>query len=290
MKVVRKAANKPISPSKESIRGAMHLCDGENHMFDASPLPVEMPLWAASRNKEIRWENLPYLMVNLYWRTRKQMAIFYVFCQLYDMDKVSAMALSTPVRYSRSSDMIRTVSKILACFSQITDLQDPPLRIHATFDIEDFEPAIHWFAAMICRSCDNIDELNDVVDLIEISGQLGRLDKVALQKIIEEHNEAARKKIASRTEDQSKGQAKGKGKDMEIVPLFVGDKMENAAEKTVRQVFGLILPDGTGSNIHQLFDDANTKFVGIENVFKAFFDMTDKELAMMDEDEAFVDL
>ncbi|KAL8998177.1 MAG: hypothetical protein Q9169_002731 [Polycauliona sp. 2 TL-2023] len=282
-RVIRKAANKPVNPSKEIMAGAMCLCDREHQGFDAQPMASSMPLWTGSRTEQLLWKHMPYLLTNLYWRARKQMAIFDVFCQLVEMDKLSARALSIPVRYSRSSDMTQTVGQILACFDKIADLENPPLRIAATFDIEEFEDAIHWFAVMICRSCDGLDELNDVITLIESSGKLGRLDRIALRNISEEHNEAVGKKMASRAE--GKGKEKEKEKEMDITPLFVGDEMENATEETERMVFGLILPDGTGTDIHQLFDDANARLVEIENVFKAFFDMTDKDLAMMDEDK-----
>ncbi|KAL9025035.1 MAG: hypothetical protein Q9180_007744 [Flavoplaca navasiana] len=132
---------------------------------------------------------------------------------------------------------------------------------------------------MICRSCVDLDELNDIISLIDFSGKLGRLDDMALQKIDDQHNKAARKALLA-----GKGKGKGKEKEIQVDPLFEGDEMENAAEKRNQRVFGLILPDGKGSDIHQLFDEANTRFVEIENVFKTFFDMTDNELALIDEE------
>ena len=278
-KLIQKAASKTINPSKECVKAAMYLCDRENQAIETSPLPTEVALWSASSNEERRQRNLPYLLLNLYWRARKQIAIFEVFCQLYDMDNVSAEALAVPILYSRIPDMTGTVLEMLACFRKLNDLSEPP-QFEGTH-IHEFEAATHWFAAMICRSCVDLDELNDLISLIDYSRKLGRLDDMALQKIDDQHNEAARKALLV---SKGKGKGKGKEKEIQVAPLFEGDEMENAAEKRNQRVFGLILPDGKGSDIHQLFDDANTRFVEIENVFKTFFDMTDKELALIDDE------
>ncbi|KAL8790078.1 MAG: hypothetical protein Q9213_000780 [Squamulea squamosa] len=280
-RVMRKAASKQLHPSQETVHNAKYLCEREHEAFDAQPMPSDMGLWSANSSPEWRERNLPSLLLNLYWRTRMQMAIFAVFCQLYEQDMVSAQALATPILYTRVPENVRNVMQILECFTKMADLSMPP-SLDAKWDLNDFDAATFWFSVMICRSCEDVEDLNKLVSLVEYSKCLGRLDKAAVTNINEKHNRAAQKALA--TSSKYKGNGKGKEREVEVAPLFEGNEMQNAADKVTHQVFGLMLPAGSGSNIRQLFDDANTKFTEIEKVFKAFFDMTDDELALVDGD------
>ncbi|KAL8732744.1 MAG: hypothetical protein Q9166_002524 [cf. Caloplaca sp. 2 TL-2023] len=275
-----KAASRTPRPSKDTVDHAMFLCDRENQAFDDEPMPSEMGLWSASSNKERRHRNLPNLLLNLYWRARKQMAIFEVYCMLFEHGLASEKALAVPVRYSRTPQNVRNVMQMLGCFDKMKDLEMPPELNQPNCELNDFDMAAHWFAAMICRSCHDLEEVNNAISLIQHSKRLGSLDVAKVQSINEKHAQAVEKAVTS----PSKGKGKGKEKEVDIAPLYSWDPMENAAEKVSHRIWGLMLPSGNGSDIHVLFDEANTKFLEIEKVFKAFFGVGDDELALEDLD------
>lgn len=122
-----------------------------------------------------------------------------------------------------------------------------------------------------------MDELlGEVLSLIEYSQLLGRLDHTAVKATIEEHAQKMQK--ATMTPTKGKGKGKGKQKEQEPSPFFVMNEMQNVAPRQQHRVFGLMLPSGKGSDVQQLYDDANTRFLEIEQVFKDFFGTTDQQL------------
>lgn len=66
--------------------------------------------------------------------------------------------------------------------------------------------------------------------------------------------------------------------------LFEWNENENAAPAPGHATFGLILPSGKGSDIRQLFHDANTRFIEIGKVYAKFFNLSEQQLACLDED------
>ncbi|KAI4182938.1 MAG: hypothetical protein L6R41_005694 [Letrouitia leprolyta] len=274
--------SQPLHPTQQAIDAGLYLCDRVNQSFDDQPLIKETGLWQVSSTHEKRMQRLPYLLLNLYWRTRKQIAIFEVFAMLYEHGHFAAEALAIPVEYSRTSENVRNVMTMLNCFEKLADLDNPP-DTKDGWDLHTFEAGTHWLAVMICRCCRDLEQVNAVVSLIAHSKRLGRLDTAAVEEVNAGY---ARRQIAF--EKKKKKDSKGKGKEKEVVlpPFFTMNKTENATAKATITIFGLLLPSGNGSNIRQLFDDANSKFVHVEQVFKDFFGVSDQSLAV--EDEGYV--
>ncbi|KAL8710895.1 MAG: hypothetical protein Q9225_007211 [Loekoesia sp. 1 TL-2023] len=276
---IQNSVTRPLQPSQQAINDGMFLCEQVNKAFDGQPLMPEIPLWQASSTSDRCMKNLPRLLLNLYWRTRKQMAIFEVFVMLYQHEHFSAEALSTAVDYFHTSDNVRNVMKMLHCFEKIADLAEPP-STRTEWQLDYFEHGSHWLAVMICRCCHDIEEVNEVISLIAYSERLGRLNASAVDQVNEEHAMDVQTAEAASRNSQGHGKGKGKQKQVEPTPFFVMNETENAAPKASTEIFGLILPSGQGSDIRQLFDDANNKFLRVEKVFMDFFGVTEEVLAM----------
>ncbi|KAI4170251.1 MAG: hypothetical protein LQ343_005134 [Gyalolechia ehrenbergii] len=279
---IQASISQPLHPSQQAIDAGMFLCDQVNKTLDDQPMMTETGLWGASSTSDRRHRSLPFLLLNLYWRTRKQMAIFEVFVMLYQHGHLSAKALSIPVLYSRTSNNVRNVLCMLDCFEKLADLSNPP-PTNTEWNIYEFEHGTHWLAVMICRCCHDLDQVNDVISLIAHSQRLGRLSASAVDEVNENYAQEVRRVKAKMASDNSKGKGKGKQKEMEPAPFFVMNETENATDKATTPIFGLLLPSGKGSDIHQLFDDADKQFLKVEKVFKDFFGVSDQVLAMDDE-------
>lgn len=292
-------------PPQHAIDGAMALCEEEYNRFDTDPTVADHGIFQTISRKDTRRKHLTDTLLNLYWRTRKQTAVFEVFCILYEHGLFSAEALALPIEYQRTTTNLRNIYTMLCCFPNISDFDEPPL-IHGEQILHFFDLPIQWLAVMVCRSCYNMDAVNEVIGLINQSQILGRLDMTAVEEVNEERASAVQSAIVKSKEQGArlpKAKGKGKGKqrggssapgtstpkvsekdfNQELTPLLQWNPNENVAEKVWHHSFGLVLPSGLGSDIRQLFDDANTRFVAIENVFVAYFRMTAQELGLDDE-------
>ena len=289
-KIIQTAATRSLKPSLNAVDKAMFLCEQENQKFNGDPVPLDVGLWTVTSRRDTCKRNLPDVLLNLYWRTRKQIAIFDVFAMIYVHGIFSAEALAIPVNYCRTSENLRNVFRMLLCFSKVADLEDPP-QTGDDIHLSEFDAPIHWLAVMICRCCYDLTEVNEVISLIAHSQRLGHLSATAVKEFNEERAEEVQMATsAAKTGPSGHGQpssrSSGKERQQSVAPLFEMNEKENAATKPLHLIFGLILPSGTGSDIRQLFHDANTRFVEIEKVFREFFQMTEQELAMEDEDDS----
>lgn len=143
---------KPVSASQDTIDQAMLLCDEENKNFNEQPGPTDVGLWRVTSKKDTCLHNLPHVLLNLYWRARKQIAVFEILCTIYLHGQFSADALAILVNYRRTPDNVRNVMRMLACFSKMSDLEDPP-SLGDRYTLVDFSEPLHWLAVMVCRSC-----------------------------------------------------------------------------------------------------------------------------------------
>lgn len=55
-------------------------------------------------------------------------------------------------------------------------------------------------------------------------------------------------------------------------------RLRNGIDKATTKIFGLPLPARRGSDVHQLFDDANNQLLRVEQVFKLLFGASDQTL------------
>lgn len=285
--IMQNAATAPLQPGPAAVNHAMFLCERIGKAIQVQPSMKEGGMWSAMISKERCKGSLPYLLMNVYWRARKQIAVFEVFAILYRQGFFPAEALSLPIDYWHTSDNVANVMGMLGCFTKIADLTEPP-ELESDWTISEFAAPAHWLAVMICRSCYDIDKVSDVLSLIRRSGLLGRMSRSALKEVIEDRRqEVERATPASPNEGKGKGKDKGKAtqKQPELGPFFTMNEMENAAAKQQHSIVGLFLPSGVGSDVEQLFEDANRKFVEIEQVFMDFFGATQQQLMVDDPDE-----
>ena len=292
-KVVQRTVTKPWNPSQNAIDKAMFLCHEENQRFDDDPIPRDNGIWYTTSKKDTCLKGLPGVLINLYWRARKQIAIFEVYCMLYEHQQVTCEALAIPINYRQIPSNVLCVLRMLSGFSKLADLEEPPY-VGKQYSLIEFGDAVQWLAAMICRSCHNLTEVNDVISLIAHSHKLGRLDADAVSEI----NEKRAKEVESlKGKNKGKGKAKmghseqgssaksgDKARQDELKPFFKWDETANAAKKQSHEIFGLMLPSGRGSDIRQLYHDINESYDHIESVYRDFFGLTTEDLAIEDED------
>ncbi|KAL8925135.1 MAG: hypothetical protein Q9208_003640 [Pyrenodesmia sp. 3 TL-2023] len=282
--VVQNAASAPLHPGPVAVNQAMFLCERIGKAIQGQPSVADGGMWSAMISKERCKKMLPYLLMNVYWRARKQMAVFEVFAILYRQGFFPAEALSLPIDYWHTSDNVANVMRMLGCFTKIADLTEPP-DLGSNWTISEFGAPAHWLAVMICRSCYDLDEVSDVLSLIGHSGLLGRMSKSAIKEFIADRRRQKVKAATPASPVKGKGKGKAKQEEPELGPLFTMNEMENAAAKQQRSVVALFLPSGVGSDVEQLFDDANRTFVEIEQVFMDFFGATQQQLMVDDPDE-----
>ncbi|KAL8782334.1 MAG: hypothetical protein Q9213_005455 [Squamulea squamosa] len=271
---MQQASTKYIQPSQETIDEAMYLCHSEYKAFNAAPVPSDTGLYSTIMDQKRCKASLPWVLSSLYWRTRKQVAIFEVFAMIYQHGLFSVNALAIPINYSLAPGSVGYIMRMLNCFPKMADLSRPPKL--GKWQLTPFEDALQWLAVIICRSCHDQAEVNAVISLIDHSSLLGKLD----QKVVEATNADWLEDVQERLAIARKG--KGKQKEVQIPLFFEHNPMENSADTYQHRIFALMLPAGQGMDILQLFHNATEKLMHIERVFKAFFDMSANELALHD--------
>ncbi|KAL8732808.1 MAG: hypothetical protein Q9181_003823 [Wetmoreana brouardii] len=265
-KVMKTSAKKILDPSKNAINRAMYLCDEENTSFTTDPIIEEVGLWQINSRPELRMRHLRTLLMNLATSQPKRFA--------------------SPINYRRTPKNVYIVEGMLWCFDGVADLQDPP-SISVDDDdketLHEFSYPIHWLAVMICRSCSDLTDVGNVINLINHSGFLGHLIPGAIEDWTDTVTKAA--KIAMDEKPDSRALAKGKGnRALRNTRFFFGGNLEeNAAWDRSHETFGFFLPSGEGTDIRQLYHDANIRFESLEQVYKEYFVMTTEELAIGDE-------
>ena len=299
---VKIAATRQFQPDQQTISRGMFLCHEEHNKFDTQPVMHDTLLYGPTIKEDVCRRNLPYLLMNIYWRTRMQIAVFEVFVMLHLHGKLSAEALTLPINYNRISQNTRNVLKMLLCFSQVAVLEDPP-NLGQKLDLISFSEPVQWLATMICRSCPKLTDVNEVMSLINHSKRLGRLSESAVAKVnqgrVAEVDKALKRDVgkgknvaAGRQGQSSSPKSSATEKAKELAPFYEWNDREGVYEwndregemgKQIHNVFALILPSGRGSDLRQLYHDANMRFEEIEEVFVAFFGLTKEELAVDDE-------
>ena len=115
------------------------------------------------------------------------------------------------------------------------------------------------------------------MSLINRSRRLGHLTYEGVNAFNKERKEAV--------EESAKRLAAGKKIYQSTEPLFEGKVNEGAASEVQHHVFGLMLPSGRSTDVHQLHHDIDVRFQQIEEVYKEYFGITEEELAQEDDDD-----
>ena len=113
-------------------------CEKEYPRSETDPLGADHGLWTTLSRKDTRRKNLTSNLLNLNWRTRKQMAVFEVFCTLYEYGLSSVDALAPLIEYRRTPANVLEVEKMLCCFTKISDFDELPL-IHGKPVLNSFD-------------------------------------------------------------------------------------------------------------------------------------------------------
>ncbi|KAL8790061.1 MAG: hypothetical protein Q9213_000763 [Squamulea squamosa] len=194
------ATSLPLNPTQNAIDTALATCTHELRHFDDEGALLRECCWGStllSRTRLLR--NLPTTLLNLYWRTQKQLSVFRTFILLQEAGHLSSpQALEKPVSFWRIPNNVHNVMQMLCCFSEIAECDDPPPpppqppqdgmddppKIRDLIPVQDgFDAAMHWLAVMICRCCADMDEVNTVMGLIGDSSLLGTMDHTAVERI-----------------------------------------------------------------------------------------------------------
>ncbi|KAL8732738.1 MAG: hypothetical protein Q9166_002518 [cf. Caloplaca sp. 2 TL-2023] len=270
---VQLAASIHIVPSQSAVGTALALCAQECDRFGnedhAQPIPPNVGLHSFLYSKEECRERLPYLLLELYWRSQKQILIFKAFLMLEEAGHLDTQALETPIDYHHLTSNVLNVVEMLYCFSEIYETDfSPEADDGCTLLSHDIiDGGTLWLAIMICRCCKDMVAVNQVMMLIAESAILGGLSLAGVDRV----NADRAKEELEHQERTERSKRARETPPAVLTPFFEHNENENAREKSSHQIFGFILPDGTGEDVKELYSQILRRVDEIETAFRDFF-------------------
>ena len=195
----------------------------------------------------------------LYRRAREQSAVWDIFETLHLRGFVSTNSLRVPMELFASTQAVGGLSWLLGCFSGRT--MQRKLRVDDVLNDDLYFVPETWLATMIVRGCADIHRL---LDTILATAYIGNLDEEAYAEY----------------------------KDNWVGMEFTCNPLELAAESTtLPSSFGFWLPHGVkGDSVDRFIEEVREHirhFNRIEQVYKAYFSLSDDELLLEEQQEGF---
>ncbi|OJJ46469.1 hypothetical protein ASPZODRAFT_2129488 [Penicilliopsis zonata CBS 506.65] len=186
---------------------------------------------------------------NLYWRARRQSAVWDVFCLLVDRGFVHPQCLVVPVDLQSDSQDTHLVILLLCRFSYIRQDEDAFLQNKIPCQTGSWYDDIEWLATMIVRSGVDLERL---FDTIQACGFLGDCSPEELQEFKQEYPDA---RITHNPRDR---------------------EAQPGLDPASEHVFGFWLPHGLASDDEDLFGQQLAGCLGrFNDIEKAFRDTED---------------
>ncbi|KAL8705400.1 MAG: hypothetical protein Q9201_001472 [Fulgogasparrea decipioides] len=259
-------ASNPIPPEvahavDQVIADEFSKCGGDNEgFFEDVQCMDELVAVPLLKRRPV---NKPALLHALYFRGRQQSAIWDTYCALVQKKFVDSRGLLVPVDFRTVSSAVGQVSRLLSCFEYVNRYvlplndQDQPYELYS---YPGFPEPIRWLATMIVRGCSDVTAL---FETIQKSMFLGPLNQEAYQKYM----------------------AADSDKSFTVNPLERQGKHLKSTHP-----FGFWLPQGIqGESQEAAYDSIYTdhimRFNVIEKTFKQYFNITDKEIVLEEEEE-----
>ncbi|KAL8725201.1 MAG: hypothetical protein Q9181_006509 [Wetmoreana brouardii] len=212
-----------------------------------------------------RAQNKPALLHALYFRGRQQSAVWDTYCALVQKEFVDSRGLLTPIDFTRIPEAVGQLARLLSCFDYVNryrmplDKQDRPYELYS---YPRFPEPVDWLATMIVRGCSDVAAL---LETIQKSMFLGPLNQEAY--------------LAYMAQDTDKS--------FTVDPLVRQGKHLKSTGP-----FGFWLPQGIqGGSLEAAYDSVYThhimRFNVVEKAFKRYFNITDEEIVLEDEEELY---
>ncbi|KAN0081995.1 hypothetical protein V8E54_003293 [Elaphomyces granulatus] len=132
--------------------------------------------------KTPNWRNI---LRTLYWRARRQSAVWDVFELLVDRGFLHPVCLTIPVDLHKSTHASACIFRLLGCFSFISKDEDLALLDGLPLQTSAWDLDIKWLATMIIRSGVALEKL---LCTIEASGFLGNCVLKGLESFKQSHS------------------------------------------------------------------------------------------------------
>lgn len=251
----------PDHPDPQVVSTCLSIVEQEVSRVSLDPPPHEVALSVRCRDDKNRRQFLPDILRQLWWRATKQMSIFQIFLIMVRHGLANIDALSIPVNYEGTSEMVDDVVNDLRCFPLLAELDGLPAD--SVFSM--FDPPIVWLAVMLCRSTSN---LNAAFSIMNHSKFFGEINMEAVESLNQKRSKGAMKAQS------------GSGKQ-NAVPLchFRLDSSVCSGETNEPDCIGLLLPSGVSSpNETDIYCRFLDRFDPMELAFKLYFRVTEDDL------------
>ncbi|KAI9673610.1 MAG: hypothetical protein M1817_002247 [Caeruleum heppii] len=237
------------------------------HEEDFVPPPIAISLFESATS--VNAQRRARLLSLLYFRARKQSAIFDTFMQLELMDIVSLDSLLIPVNIDDNSDeAVNWVFDALGCFDVSKQLASHPQHAIPAGVDPMYELPSMWLAIMLVRSC---KDLLLAFEAIWQSNYLGELD-------LRELAQYRRKKLVNNP--RACEGASGPAQHF----CFLLPSGIKIAKSDVLDVADLTHTTLQGSRRQIINDAFETRFNRLEEAFKDLYGLKDEDLARREDE------